>query len=135
MDNTFKITFGTNKKVDAAFRQFELKTDQSKESGGDETAPEPFELFLAALGTCAGIYAKSFLDVRKISTRGMYLTLEPFFKENQKLMDRIRICLYVTQAFPEKYMRAIIKSMEGCAVKNQLHPDLNVETMVSYLPE
>lgn len=131
----FNITFPDNKKVDIHFKEFELSTDQRKENGGDESAPEPFELFLASLGACAGIYAKSFCDSRKLSTKGMHLTLEPFFKKNQKLMEKIEFRLHVTPDFPEKYIKAVIKSMNGCAVKNQLHPDLKTDTTVVYTKE
>lgn len=129
----FNISFPGNKQINVAFNQFELKTDQKIKNGGDETAPEPFELFLAALGSCAGIYANTFCESRKLSTDGMHLTLEPFFKKGQKLMDKVEIILYVNQAFPEKYIKAVIKSMNGCAVKNQLHPDLDIQTSVAYL--
>ena len=131
----FNITFPGKKRVDVSFKTFELNTDQSVENGGDESAPEPFELFLSSIGACAGIYAKSFCDFRKLSTSGMHLSLVPFFKDNQKLMEKIEITLYVNQAFPEKYIRPIIKSMNGCAVKNQLHPDIKAETTVAYMEE
>lgn len=129
----YKVTFPENKKVDVSFKSFELKTDQTKKNDGDETAPEPFDLFLSSLATCAGIYAKTFCDSRKISADNMSLTLIPYFKKGQKLMDKIEMTLYVDQDFPEKYIKAIIKSMNGCAVKNQLHPDLDFQTGVSYL--
>lgn len=131
----FKITFKGNLKVDVGYKDFTIHTDQAKESGGDETAPEPFEIFLAGLGSCAGVYAKTFCDVRKISTQGMHLTLDIVKKKTQKRMEKVVITLYVNQQFPEKYIRAIIKSMEGCSVKNQLHPDIQVETTLAYLPE
>ncbi|MFH2061312.1 MAG: OsmC family protein [Pseudomonadota bacterium] len=131
----FNITFPEKKRVDVRFKTFELKTDQSIENGGEESAPEPFELFLSSIGACAGIYAKSFCDFRKLSTSGMHLSLDVFFKDGQKLMETIKITLYVNQAFPEKYIRSIIKSMNGCAVKNQLHPDIKTETTVVYMEE
>ena len=52
----FKITFPGNKKVDAEFNGFTIKTDQPVNQGGVGSAPTPFETFLASLGTCAGIY-------------------------------------------------------------------------------
>lgn len=131
----FNISFPKNKCVDITFNNFEVKTDQCIEDGGDASAPEPIDLFLSALGSCAGVYAKTFCDTRKLSTTGMHLTLEAFFKEGQKLMDRVEIMLFVNQAFPEKYIKAIIKAMSGCAVKNQLNPDLNIQTTISYLQE
>ncbi len=128
----FEILFSGNKKIDVRFKNFLLNTDQSKENGGDETAPEPFELFLASLGACAGIYARVFCETRKIDTSGMKLTLEAFFKENQKLMEKVELTLLVDPSFPERYVKPIIKAMQGCAVKNQLHPDIRTETRVLY---
>ncbi|MBW2653350.1 MAG: OsmC family protein [Deltaproteobacteria bacterium] len=128
----FIVTFPGNKKIDVAFNNFKINTDQSKENGGDETAPEPFDIFIASLGACAGIYAKSFCDVRKLSTDGMHIFSEVFFKEGQKLMDQVNITLHVNQGFPEKYIKPIIKAMNGCSVKNQLHPDIKTSTAVVY---
>jgi len=129
----FKITFPGNKKIDAAFNNFKIKTDQAKENGGDETAPEPYDIFIASLGACAGIYAKSFCDVRKLSTDSMHLFVDVVFKEGQKLMDLVNITLTVDEHFPEKYIKPVIKAMNGCAVKNQLHPDIKFNTDVVYL--
>ena len=126
----FKVTFPGNKKVDVAFDNFKIKTDQAKESGGDETAPEPFDIFISSLGACAGIYVKSFCDVRKLPTNNMYLLVDVFFKQGQKLMDQVNIALHVDQSFPEKYIKPVIKAMNGCAVKNQLHPDIKTNTTV-----
>ena len=129
----FKVTFPGNKKIDVAFNNFIIKTDQAKESGGDESAPEPFDVFIASIGTCAGIYAKSFCDVRKLSTDNMHIFIDVLFVEGQKLMELVTITLHVNQDFPEKYIKPIIKSMNGCAVKNQLHPDIKIDTTAVYV--
>jgi putative redox protein len=131
----FEVVFPGNKKIDVKFNEFLVKTDQSKKNDGDETAPEPFDLFLSSLGACAGIYAKSFCDIRKLSCREMKLFLSASFKKGQKQMDSIEITLHVNQAFPEKYIKPIIKTMNGCAVKNQLHPEISTQTRVVYLED
>ncbi|MCD4719787.1 MAG: OsmC family protein [Desulfobacula sp.] len=128
----FKVTFPGNKKIDVAFNNFIIKTDQTKENGGDETAPEPYDVFITSIGACAGIYAKSFCDVRKLSTSDMHIFIDVFFKEGQKLMEQVNITLHVDQHFPEKYIKPITKSMNGCAVKNQLHPDIKINTTTVY---
>ncbi len=130
--NGFKITFPGNKKIDVEFKHFKIKTDQAKENGGDKSAPEPFDIFIASLGACAGIYAKLFCDVRKLSTDQMHLFIDVVFKEGQKLMEQVNITLHVNELFPEKYIKPIIKSMSSCAVKNQLHPDITFNTAVIY---
>ena len=66
-----RIKFPGNKAVAAQFDGFTVLTDQPKESGGDGAAPSPFDLFLASIGTCAGIFALSFCRKRGLSTEGL----------------------------------------------------------------
>jgi hypothetical protein len=47
-------------------------------------------------------------------------------------MDEIKLALHVNKEFPEKYIKPVIKSMNGCVVKNQLHPDIKTNTSVVY---
>lgn len=129
----YTVSFPENKRVDVAYKNFKIKTDQLKENGGDETAPEPFTVFLSSIAACAGIYAKSFCDFRKLDTTGMHLILETVLKEKQKLIDQINITVHVNQQFPEKYIKPIIKTIDSCAVKNQLHPDINTQTAIVYM--
>ena len=56
------------KKVNALYKGFTIMTDQSKEYGGGESAPEPFDMFLASIGTCAGINVIAFCQKRDIPT-------------------------------------------------------------------
>ncbi len=127
----YEVQFPGNKKVDVTTGPFTIQTDQLPKYGGEGTAPEPFDLFLASLAACAGIYAKSFCDHRKIDVAGMHLSQEVTFNKKSGGIDAIRIILHLNKAFPEKYETAILKTMNGCAVKKQLNPDLKIETLVS----
>ena len=69
MIDEMKISFPGNKKVFADYGGFTIETDQTKQEGGDGSAPEPFSLFLASIGTCAGIYVLSFCRERKLDTK------------------------------------------------------------------
>ena len=68
-----EISFPGGKRVDAQYRGFTIQTDQSIKNGGDDSAPEPFNLFLASMGTCTGIYVLSFCQQRKIPTDNITL--------------------------------------------------------------
>jgi putative redox protein len=46
-----EISFPGGQKVDAQYSGFTIHTDQPVEDGGDGSAPTPFSLFLASLGT------------------------------------------------------------------------------------
>ncbi|MDD9301007.1 MAG: OsmC family protein [Desulfobacter sp.] len=133
--DSFKVSFPGNKRVDVKFKNFLIQTDQETQNGGEEAAPEPFTLFLAGLGACAGLYAKTFCETRNISTQGMGLTLNPQIKEGQKLMEKIEITLHVNPDFPEKYIKAVIKAMNACSVKNQINPELPIYSRVAYLKD
>ena len=58
------ITFPGGARVDAAIGQHVVRTDQPVRGGGENSAPTPFSLFLASIGTCAGIYVLGFCAQR-----------------------------------------------------------------------
>ena len=53
-----EISFPGGARVDAAFGDFVVKTDQSPHNGGEGSAPPPFSLFLASIGTCATTWGR-----------------------------------------------------------------------------
>jgi len=115
-----KISFPGDKKVDAEYKGFTIKTDQSKLSGGEGTYPEPFSLFVASIGTCTGFYVLSFCQKRKIPTEDIELILNINKNKETHMIDKIDIEIQVPENFPENYKNAVIKSAELCAVKKHL---------------
>ncbi len=67
------IDFPGGVRVDAHFGPYTIKTDQPPAGGGEGSAPAPFSLFLASLGTCAGIYVLGFCRSRNLPTEGIRL--------------------------------------------------------------
>jgi putative redox protein len=111
------ITFPGGAGVDAHFRGFTVRTDQPVEAGGLASAPEPFNLFLTSLGTCAGYYAVRFLQSRDLGTEGLKMTLEPIRDPQNRRLTTIRLDVELPEGFPERYAKAIVRAMEQCAVK------------------
>jgi len=66
-----EITLENGKVVVAHTNGHIIRTDQPLDNGGGNTAPAPFDLYLASIGTCAGIYVKSFCDRREIPVNGI----------------------------------------------------------------
>ena len=124
-----EISFPGGKKVDAHFKGFTIKTDQGEKDGGEGSAPTPSFLFLASLGTCAGLYALNFCEKRKIDTAKLKLALE--FKTHKKtnMVEKVRLKLTLPPGFPEKYRPAIIKAVDLCYVKKHLHEPPEFETI------
>jgi ribosomal protein S12 methylthiotransferase accessory factor len=128
-----EIYFEGNKKVFADFNGFTIKTDQSVKVGGDGEYPEPFTLFLASLGTCAGIYVKSFCDQRGIPTNRIRLRQEQTFDPLKKIIGRIKISIELPADFPEKYHQAVVQAASQCAVKKHLKEEIAVEVNIQII--
>ena len=125
-----EIFFNGKKQVFANVNGHTIKTDQAIRSGGDGEFPEPFTLFLSSLGTCAGIYVKSFCDQRGIPTDNIKLTQSQNYNPVKKLIDQIEILIYVPAEFPEKYEAAVVNTASLCAVKRHLKDDIEVNVRV-----
>jgi putative redox protein len=126
-----KIRFPGNKRVDAVLNGFTIQTDQSQEEGGDGSAPEPFSLFLASIGTCAGIYVSSFCQQRGIPTEKLELNLSFEWNDSTHHMDAIRIHVDLPPDFPPKYQKAVIKAAAMCTVKRHLENPPAIEVTAS----
>jgi putative redox protein len=125
-----KVYFPGGKRVHADYGVHTIETDQPARGGGDDSAPAPFDLFLASIGTCAGIYALGFMQQRGIDPAGSSITMSPQFDPTVGLISKIDIDLKLPQDFPEKYKSAVVNSMNLCAVKKHLHqpPEFEITT-------
>lgn len=115
-----EITFDGGKVITAHLHGHIIRTDQPVNSGGENSAPSPFELFLASIGTCAGIYVKSFCDNRKIPTEGIKITQNTIYDKESGLPSEINIDIQLPSDFPEKYRASVIHVAELCKVKNAI---------------
>lgn len=115
-----EITFEGGKVVTAVTHGHTIRTDQPLDNGGGDSAPSPFDLFLASIGTCAGIYVKSFCDKRQIPTEGIKLVQKTVFDEETDLPTSISIDIQVPEGFPDKYLNSLISVAELCKVKKTM---------------
>lgn len=132
-ENSMTVRFPGGARVAAGYNGFEIATDQAPDSGGDGSAPEPFDLFLASLATCAGIYVLRFCQKRNIPHDGIRL-VQSWERDGQtKRLATIRIAIEVPPEFPAKYHDALVRAANQCAVKKTIEspPDFVVETVVN----
>ena len=116
-----EITFDGDKVITAHLNGHIIRTDQPAEYGGTNSAPAPFELFLASIGTCAGIYIKSFCDKRQISTEGIKIIQTMEYDNEKKLASVFKLDIILPAGFPEKYTGAVINAAELCLVKKTIN--------------
>jgi len=122
-----EIVFPGGARVDAIMGNTVVQTNQ------DGTAPAPFGLFLASIGTCAGIYVLSFLQHRGLPTEGVKVLQRMGMNPVTRMVDRVELDIVVPPSIPEKYHAALIRAADQCAVKKHLEqpPVFNVQTKVA----
>jgi ribosomal protein S12 methylthiotransferase accessory factor len=123
-----EITFPGGLRVDASFGAHTIHTDQPPKVGGEDSAPTPFNTFLASIGACAGIYVLNFLRKRELSTEGVRLIQSWKKNSDTGMVEQIDLEIELRDDFPEKYRSAIIRAVELCAVKKHIEtpPQFNV---------
>jgi len=115
-----QVYFPGGKKVNAEYKGFTIETDQAKDEGGDGSAPEPYSLFLASIGTCAGIYVVYFCQERGIDPSDITLRLHFERNETKHLTEAVHITIDLPPDFPPKYTKAVVKTAELCTVKRNI---------------
>lgn len=114
------IDFPGGSRVDAHFGSHTVPTDQPPAS----VAPMPFELFLASIGTCAGIYVLGFCRQRNLPTDGIRI-IQRNHPAATGMIEKIDLEIQVPPSFPAQYYDALIRSAELCKVKKTLeHPPI-----------
>jgi ribosomal protein S12 methylthiotransferase accessory factor len=133
--STMLVRFPGNKRVYAEFADFTVQTDQPPELGGEGTAPAPFDLFLASIATCAGIYVKGYCDTRGIATDGLGLEMRIEREPGGLRIARLVLEIHLPTGFPEKHREAVIRAADLCAVKKHILKPPAFEILAIEAPE
>lgn len=128
---TFDVTFPGGVAIEAAIGNHVIRTDQSKDEGGEDSGPSPFGLLMASVACCSGVYAVRFCEKREISTEGMKMRAVCEFTDKPFHMDKMTLELTLPDGFPEKYKDAILRAMNLCAVKKNIIDAPEFETVIA----
>ena len=115
-----KVYFPGGKRVYVDYNGFTHQTDQPLDNGGDGSAPAPFELFLASMGTCAGIYVLGFCRQRGIDATGIELVQRMDVDPATHRLREVKIEIRLPKTFPEKYAAAAVSAAQLCLVKKTI---------------
>lgn len=114
---------GGGMRLEAQLGDFTVATDQPVADGGNNSAPSPFDLFLASLATCASYYVMAFCRQRDLPTDGISVTMNNDWNESKHLAENIRMDIQLPGDIPVKYHKAIRRAAGMCTVKRHLdHP-------------
>jgi ribosomal protein S12 methylthiotransferase accessory factor len=125
------VTLPGGKRVDAQVGRHLVRTDQPVAGGGEDSAPSPYQLFLASIGTCAGIFVAGFCQKRGLPTEGIRIVERLRAAEDGSLAG-VDLDIEVPPGFPEKYHEALVRVADQCSVKKaiQVQPRFAVRTVV-----
>jgi putative redox protein len=123
------IDFPGGSRVDAHFNGLTVATDQPPAA----SAPSPFEVFLASIGTCAGIYVLGFCNQRGLPATDIHIVERVNHSRLTGMVETVELEIQVPPTFPEKYRDSLIRSAELCAVKKHLEkpPRFDITTKVA----
>ncbi len=127
------IDFPGGARVDAHLRGLTVSTDQPSSAGGQDSAPTPYETFLAALGTCAGIYVLGFCRQRGLATDGIRLVQRVDIDPATALAGTVNLEIQLPPDFPQQYKPAVIRAAAQCKVKKQFEHPPKVEVTTSVI--
>lgn len=128
-----EVYFSGGKRVEAKYKNHVIKTDQPVHQGGEDSAPAPFDLFLASIATCSGLYVLSFCQERGIQAENIRLVVKPEKNPETKMVDKISIDIHLPAEFPEKYIKAVKRAVDACTVKAHIltPPRFEIKALLS----
>jgi putative redox protein len=107
------------RRVEAQLGGHRVLTDQPRDNGGEDSAPTPFQVFLASLGTCAGVFIQGFCAKRGIPYEGLRLIERPTFAPGGGLKS-VEFELELPPTFPPNYKEALLRVIDQCSVKRAI---------------
>ncbi len=133
MSSEMIVTLPGGKRVDTQIGRHVIRTDQPVSAGGEDSAPGPFDLFLASIGTCAGIYVAGFCQKRGLPTEGIRIVQRNHSDPETGALLRVELDVLVPAGFPEKYLDALVRVADQCKVKKaiQAQPVFQVKAVVA----
>ncbi len=97
-----------------------LYVDQPVDSGGEDSAPTPLELFIASLASCVAHYARRYLVRHDLPTEGLEVTASFEMASAPARVGSIRMDLTVPLGVPEERLSALHAVASKCTVHNTL---------------
>ncbi len=114
------VSFPGGVRVDARIGNHVVCSDQPATAGGADSAPAPFDLFLASLATCAGFYVQAFCASRDIPIEGVALTQRHDVDPATHQLVGVTLEVTLPDSFPDRYRGAVLRAAESCKVKKLL---------------
>ncbi len=106
--------------------------DEPNDKGGQDTAPNPVQILLSALGACTTITLEMYANLKgiKIDQVQVDLALNPNV-EPEKGQNNIERKITLKGEFTEDQHKRLLKVAENCPIHKLLTSQINIQTELS----
>lgn len=117
-----------------------LAADEPVSAGGADTGPTPYDLLLAALGSCTsmtlGVYARrKEWPLESVTVRLRHSRIHAVDCANcetkEGKLDRIDVAIELTGALNEEQRRRMVEIAERCPVHRTLQSEIEIRTRIA----
>ena len=107
------------KKVAVRVNNFIVYTDMPREAGGQNSAPNPFEMFMASFVACQAVFAMSFIEKNAMKKEDFSFRAEPVF-DDKGLIKKMTTIVKIPSSFPKEKEAVFINVLKTCKVGKHL---------------
>ncbi|MGE5532181.1 MAG: OsmC family protein [Bacteroidota bacterium] len=112
-------------------REHRLFGDLPESLGGRDTAMEPSEGLLIALGNCMGMVIAAACEARGVPYLGMILHVEAEVIEGEYRLDNFRLKVHMPGPVDDRTRRAVAAGERLCKVHNTLRHGADVQVQLA----
>ncbi|SDI82445.1 OsmC domain/YcaO domain-containing protein [Billgrantia gudaonensis] len=126
-----KVNYLDNLRLEAKFDDFTVISDQPIRYKGDDSAPGPFDYFLASSAMCAAYFVKVYCNARNIPTENIRLSQNNIVDPENRYQQIFKIQVELPADLSDKDRQGILRSIDRCTVKKvvQTGPEFQVESV------
>lgn len=120
-EGTLRVEHVAGDRFRIAVRGHELTVDQPVESGGEDLAPTPTEMFVAGLASCVGFFGARYLVRHGLSTEGLAVDCRfSFASDRPSRVASVDLRIEVPAGLPEAQRERFMAVVEHCTVHNSI---------------
>lgn len=108
-------------------RGHRLFGDLPEQLGGRDTAMEPSEGLLLAMGNCMGMVIAAACEARQVPYEGMILQVQAEVLEGEHRLDSFQVRIHMPGPLDDRTRRAVEAGQRLCKVHNTLHHGADVK--------
>lgn len=115
------VRYHGGESYEVTVRGHRILVDQPTDSGGEDLAPTPVELFVASLATCVALYAGQYLIRHRYRRAGLGVSVEyEMASDKPERVSAIRLALRVPTDLPPTRRSALLAVASSCTVHDSL---------------